>query len=46
MSMTMKAHMEMMTRIKRGQEPFPEKVKPQIKRAKNGNTTYTKQYKN
>ena len=46
MSMTMKEHMEMMTRIKRGQEPFPEKVKPQIKRAKNGTTTYTKQYKN
>ena len=32
MSMTMKQHMEMMNRIRRGQEPFPEKVKPEIKR--------------
>jgi len=30
--MTMKQHMEMMNRIKRGLEPFPEKVKPEIKR--------------
>ena len=31
-TMTMKEHMEMMTRIRRGQEPFAEKVKPNIKR--------------
>ena len=46
MSMTMKEHMEMMNRIRRGREPFPEKVKPQITRAKNGNSTYIKQHKN
>ena len=35
MSMTMKEHIQMMERIRRGQEPFPEKVKPKITRAKN-----------
>ena len=38
MSMTMKEHMEMMNRIRRGREPFPEKVKPTVKRAKHDNT--------
>lgn len=33
--MTMKEHMEMMTRIRKGLEPFPDKIKPKIKRAKN-----------
>lgn len=35
MTMTMKEHMEMMARIKKGLEPFPDKIKPKIKRAKN-----------
>ena len=45
MSMTMKDHMQMMNRIKRGQEPFPDKIKPKVKRAKHDDTTYTKQHK-
>ena len=38
MSMTMKDHMRMMARIRQGKEPFPEKVKPTVKRAKHDNT--------
>lgn len=42
--MTMKEHMEMMDRIRQGKNAKLSKVK--TTRAKNGDTTYTKQYKN
>ena len=29
----------MMARIRQGLEPFPNKIKPKVKRAKNDNTT-------
>ena len=45
MSMTAKDHMQMMARIRQGLEPVPNKIKPKVKRAKNDNITYTKQYK-
>jgi hypothetical protein len=38
MSMTAKDHMQMMARIRQGLEPFPDKIKPKVKRAKNDNT--------
>ena len=43
MTMTMKEHMEMMNRIRRGENAKLSKVK--TTRAKNDNITYTKQYK-